>query len=126
MSFEVAKNTDVEIECSTSLHQLAPGEDDCEGGSVEIDYEDDCGLSDTYVYCIEDVDNATTLYIPPSDNGYYLAGLILTDPGQQGRLMSSQHILANKKIAFGSLCVNITYTSKPVSIPIQYTRCAIE
>ena len=92
MSFEVAKNTDVEIECSTSLHQLAPGEDDCEGGSVEIDYEDDCGLSDPYVYCVEDVDIATTVYIPPSENGYYLTGLILTDPGQQGNHMLCPNI----------------------------------
>ena len=34
--------------------------------------DDDCGESGPYIYCDENVDNATVLYIPPSDTGYDL------------------------------------------------------
>ena len=39
---------------------------------MQIYFSDDCGESGPYIYCDENVDNATVLYIPPSDTGYDL------------------------------------------------------
>ena len=73
----VAKNTDVEIECSASLAPSIPEEECSGGGTVEVRFSnDDCGppsASAPYKYCIEeDVKNTTLLNIPGSNTGYRL------------------------------------------------------
>ena len=73
----VAKNTDVEVECSISLAPSAPGEECSGGGTVEVSFSNDaCGpinLAYNYKYCIEeDVKNTTLLNILGSNTGYRL------------------------------------------------------
>ena len=73
-SFMVDKNTDVEIACSMGLEPLITGEECNDNGTVEISFtNDECGSSSrSYIYCIEEVENTTTLYIPYVHDRYLL------------------------------------------------------
>ena len=70
----IDKNTDIEIQCSASLAPSLPGEECSGSGIVEVRFKnDDCAAtSRPYTYCIEDKEDATTLYIPPVHSGYRL------------------------------------------------------